>query len=606
MLTSPIEAGTYIPDLLRARPRLRPVLDRYGLRGCGGPLGPAETLEFFARAHEVPLPRLLDELESAEDRAPDEKAGAGVGDQIYRPYFTAAVLLVLTLGATWGAYLLLQIGQAGSFKAASLHMVNAHGHAQIFGWVGLFVMGFAYQAFPRFKHTHLVAGWLALVVLAMMLLGIVTRAVCEPLADSWRYAAPAAVAAAWVEVTAILLFVGQVIATGWRAGRSLAFYDGYILCALLWFVAQAVYEAIYLAATFGAADRAGLIALVATWQGALREMQIHGFAGLMILGVSQRAFHPFFGLPEPSKRLSRVVLVLWNAAVVAQVLGLILMRTAGHAWAGLWYLGVLVLAGCAVALVRDWRIFSPTAEPDRSLKFLRAAYVWLLVSLGMAVLLPAYQRAVLPALAPASEAATLGFSHAYYGAARHAVTVGFVSLMIVGMAARIVPTLCGVDPRTLRPLWLPFVLLNLGCTLRVLFQALTDIVPTAAFPVASVSGTLEVAGLAIWAAHLGAIMFGRRVATTATGPAAYDPAGPIEAHHRVGDVLAARPELLPTFLALGFRPLANPVLRRLFAGTVSIAEACRHVGTPVSVAVARLNTAAESPGGRVRLSVLDD
>ena len=37
-----------IPDLLKAAPQVRPVLDRYGLRGCGGPLGPMESLAFFA------------------------------------------------------------------------------------------------------------------------------------------------------------------------------------------------------------------------------------------------------------------------------------------------------------------------------------------------------------------------------------------------------------------------------------------------------------------------------------------------------------------------------------------------------------------------------
>ena len=41
---------TLIPDLLRAPPQTRAVLDRYGLRGCGGPLGPMESLDFFARA----------------------------------------------------------------------------------------------------------------------------------------------------------------------------------------------------------------------------------------------------------------------------------------------------------------------------------------------------------------------------------------------------------------------------------------------------------------------------------------------------------------------------------------------------------------------------
>ena len=60
-----INGQVMIPDLLRAAPQARPVLDRYGLRGCGGELGPVESLGFFAKAHDVPLPRLLDELRAA-------------------------------------------------------------------------------------------------------------------------------------------------------------------------------------------------------------------------------------------------------------------------------------------------------------------------------------------------------------------------------------------------------------------------------------------------------------------------------------------------------------------------------------------------------------
>src|SRR5262249_15122211 len=148
-----------IPDLLRSAPHLRPVLDRYGLRGCGGPLGPRESLAFFAHAHDVPLEALLRELRAGLERPPPVPAAQTAtprpADVIYRPFFRAGIVVVLTLGAAWGAWLLLRIGLEGSFAAAGLHEVNAHGHAQIFGWVGLFVMGFAYQAFPRFKHTDL-------------------------------------------------------------------------------------------------------------------------------------------------------------------------------------------------------------------------------------------------------------------------------------------------------------------------------------------------------------------------------------------------------------------------------------------------------------------
>jgi hypothetical protein len=594
-----------IPDLLHAAPHVRPVLDRYGLRGCGGEWGPAESLEFFARAHDVPLERLLDEIRHglANRPAPAEDHGAAGesaqgADAIYRPFFKAGIAVVLTLGAVWGAYLLLRIGLTGRFAAAGLHEVNAHGHAQIFGWVGLFVMGFAYQAFPRFKHTSLALPRLAWTSLGLMLVGLVGRSVGEPLADSLPWVGLVAVASAWIEVAAIGLFAWVILATWRAAGKGLAFYDYYILASLGWFAVQAIAEAVYLAATLAVASREELLTLVAAWQGAIRDAQIHGFALLMILGVSQRILHHFYGFPAASRRLSLAVLVCLNLAVMGEIAGLVLMRSASSAWAALWYAGVLLLSGAVVALLWNWRVFGRTAEADRSLKFLRAAYTWLLISLGMLLLVPAYLFLLLPQLAPSSEAAALGFSHAYYGAIRHAITVGFISLMIVGVAARVVPTLNGVDPRRLTRLWGPFVLLNFGCALRVVAQTLTDFTPYA-FPIAGVSGLLEVTGLAWWGVHLWSVMAGRtwyRRGVTV----AYVPGTPIEAGHAVGEVLEHHPELLEVFLALGFRPLANALLRKTLARYVSIGQACRHLGRePVEVLEA-LNRACAAAPHRLR------
>src|SRR5262245_10392370 len=235
-----------IPDLLRTAPQVRPVLDHYGLRGCGGPLGPVESLGFFAKAHDVPLDRLLGELRDslehpeAASRQDAGNPGDRLGDTIYRPFFKAGIVVVLTLGAAWGAYLLLRIAWAGSFAAAGLHEVNAHGHAQIFGWVGLFVMGFAYQAFPRFKHATLAHPRLAWASLGLMLAGLVGRSVGQPLADVLPWAGSVAVASAWLEVAAVGLF-GWVILATWRAaGKGLAVYDYYILAALGWFALQAI------------------------------------------------------------------------------------------------------------------------------------------------------------------------------------------------------------------------------------------------------------------------------------------------------------------------------------------------------------------------------
>jgi hypothetical protein len=216
--------------------------------------------------------------------------------------------------------------------------------------------------------------------------------------------------------------------------------------------------------------------------------------------------------------------------------------------------------------------------------------VWLFVSLSMLALLPWYQNGLLTAWAPASSAARQGFSHAYYGAARHAITVGFVSLMIVGVAAKVVPTLNGVAAVNLSPLWLSFILINTGCTLRVVGQVLTDFSPRA-FAMAGVSGLLEVCGLTIWGLHLWRVMSGRARAslTERQGAGPEIPDGPIEPGYTVAAVLDRYPALLETFLRHGFTSLANPQFRRSIARVVTIERACRRMEVDCRLFVEALN-----------------
>jgi hypothetical protein len=307
-----------------------------------------------------------------------------------------------------------------------------------------------------------------------------------------------------------------------------------------------------------------------------------------------------YGFPAPNRRLALAALAGLNLAVAGEAAGLVLMRLDSPAWAGLWYGSVLLLAGCVATLVRDWGVLGRGAKRCRTLKFVQAAYAWLFASLLMLVALPAYQFAVLPAVAPDAVAVRTGFSHAYYGATRHAITVGFVSQMIVGVAARVVPTLRGADPRLLPRLWAPFVLINLGCGLRVLGQTVTDW-DDRVFPLIGASGVLEVAGLAVWGAHLAGLMLRRP--EWAEDP---DVRGlrPVEASDSVAAVLDRHPGLLPVFLEFGFKPLANPALRRTAARGVSIELACRITGADAGALLAALNARLPLPGSTVSLPVL--
>jgi hypothetical protein len=155
---SEITKGTPLSEILQRYPAAREVFDRHGLHGCGGEQGPAETLEFFARVHQADFDSLLEEIQ-AGIAGPARKPynyKATVADYIYRRFFKAGITVALTVGALWGAMNLLEIALRRNFLLPHLiPAIHAYAHAMIFGWCGLFVMGFAYQSLPRFKHTTL-------------------------------------------------------------------------------------------------------------------------------------------------------------------------------------------------------------------------------------------------------------------------------------------------------------------------------------------------------------------------------------------------------------------------------------------------------------------
>lgn len=576
----PVAPETMLPDLLQRYPQARVVFDRYGLSGCGGRFGPPESIRFFARAHGVDEATLLAELERAVARPQPTVAvipPPEPQDTLYRRFFLAGIATILTAGATWGMILLWRIGFGGSFTGVSIFAVNAHGHAQIYGWVGLFIMGFAYQAFPRIWHTRLVFPRLADIVFGLMLTGIVVRTIGMGYAESAAWALPVALLGGGLELAAVVLFVGQIGVTFRRSGAALEPYVGFVLTALVWFVAMAAMSLWHTYRTMSAASEQSLLAQVATWQAPLRDLQIHGLALFMILGVSLRMLPGLYDLPKVPDRRAWAGLAVLTAALCGEIASFVAYRLTGdHRWAGLLWLAWLALAAGCVAIVLPWRLWRPFPEGDRSEKFIRFAWAWLFVSLAMLLAFPVYQAV-----------SGQPFSHAYYGAIRHAITVGFISLMIMGYGAKVVPTLNGIDPAGLSPLWGPFALINVGCLLRVTTQTLTDFHP-GFFAVVGISGTLEVIALAWWGGHLTRLMLAGRRAWELPRELGPRPAR-IEAEQIVADVLAWYPATLAVFLAHGFAPLANPALRHTLARRVTIRRAAALRGVDLDALLAALN-----------------
>ncbi len=123
--------------------------------------------------------------------------------------------------------------------------------------------------------------------------------------------------------------------------------------------------------------------------------------------------------------------------------------------------------------------------------FVRVGYFWLLAATAMiaASNLYAWQS---------------GFPlpHAFIGAYRHAITVGFITTMMLGLGHRMLPAFVGVNLYRIGWMRASFVLIVLGNLLRVTFELATLSGRPWTLRVMGSSGFLELAAIGLFAANI--------------------------------------------------------------------------------------------------------
>jgi hypothetical protein len=491
---STINGNTSVTEVVRTCPNARHIFDRHGLKGCGGERGPSESLSFFAAVHQVNVDELVREIND-EMRNPSAHPYVykeTLPDYIYRRFFKAGVFTVLTVGCLWGAVNLLQIALGKNFlQLRLLPSIHAHAHAMIFGWVGMFVMGFAYQSFPRFKNTTLWRPELANISFYLLGAGILTGMAADMLLPSPASFVLGALSGA-AQVSSVVLFMLVLYRTARQSIEPHSPYEKFIASSFLWFLLGTILNVIFFFAKATAHTEHDLIMRIALVDGPLRDIQLLGFAALIIAGVSQRFVPQVYGLERPVHDRQTLIFWLINGSLVLNIVSYVLLLTTHKVYFAIGLeLAYLLMPVWAVLLAQQIGVFRKPSQPDRTFKFIRAAYAWLLVSCVMMPLFPLY--GVLTHQV---------FAHAYMGSHRHAFTVGFISLMIMGVSSRVVPILAGMDSKHMNSLWVPFILINLGCTGRVVFQVLTDFAPSVAFPLVGFTGFIEFAALLWWGVEL--------------------------------------------------------------------------------------------------------
>ncbi len=405
---------------------------------------------------------------------------------IYRPFFGIAILTVVTAGCLLGAIALLGVARGNSYVMPEwAPYIAAHANSQLYGWVGFFVIGFALQQHaPANRHVALFYR-LAYFSLGAMALGMVLRFFSEASMQTSRHVAyPVGMASTVLQLLAVVAFLVNTSVTRARRHGRLGWQSSFVFASLGWLVIIAAVEPFWFAGTHRANVQES-IAFVAQWSASYRESQFLGFVASMIFGVSLVKLSGCLGLAPAIRSWGLAGFGLWT--------GGLLVRVAVHSETA-FRLGGLGLCLGAACVVHSSRIFEPKENPDRSIKYVRAAFGWLLVAGLMIVLEPIHLSNI-----------RAESSHAYTGAIRHALTVGFISQMILGIGMHVVAKLHSLPARLLPPMWITLVLLNIGNMGRVGLEVASDYTPMA-FRFIGFTGFIEWLAILVWAAHMAKLL----------------------------------------------------------------------------------------------------
>src|SRR5579859_4330926 len=118
-------------------------------------------------------------------------------------YVSTGLIFMLLPGTFLGVWNLLQISGNESVAFISPAWLQAHGHAQVFGWIGSFILGIGFYSVPKLRGTAKAVFAAAWAVWAMWTTGVALRWTANIYGWHWRVMLPLS---AGLELAAFLIF----------------------------------------------------------------------------------------------------------------------------------------------------------------------------------------------------------------------------------------------------------------------------------------------------------------------------------------------------------------------------------------------------------------
>lgn len=464
--------------------------------------------------------------------------------------FILAGLAFLALPGTFlGVWNLIVISQHRAATAASTAWIQAHGHAQLFGWVASFILGISLYVLPKFRGRALKNFGLVWTVWALWTAGVAWRWWAGIGAHEWRLGL---IGSALLELAAYALTQRILVFRGPRTKpKDLGSWLG--ICG---FTALGVSLVLNLGVCFFVALQGNGPLFPPLWDRTFLIVALWGFAVAVAWGYSTRFVTIFLGLQRPIHQAARWLSIGVGALVVAALARQFLL-------ADLLALALTIYAIWAV------RIFHSSARPAKLIgvyahypAFIRLAFAWLVIGAALGVAAD---------LAP--QVIGLG------GASRHAITVGFIATLIFALAPRILPSfLNGRELYSVRLMAASLWLLSVGCFLRVVSESIAYSAGGRLWSLLPVSAFLELAAVLAFVINLAATL-------AQPMPAWFSDSG-VSAKLPLHWYVTSFPETKSLLAREGLTTLAG---RREVPRSLSLAEAALADGADVDHLVAQLN-----------------
>ena len=396
-----------------------------------------------------------------------------------RAWILAGIFFMALPGTLLGFSNLMAISTHHGLASLPAAWIQGHGHAQVFGWIGSFILGIGFYSQP--SHGRSVVR-IPLTCFVLWTSGVAMRWTASIYGWHWRLVFPIS---AGFELIAVLLFIAAAsqhkLPERTQSKRAKPRMELWMVSVLMGTAGLAALVLFNFVECVRLAVNGTLLAFPHALDQKYLVLLAWGFLVPVVWGFSARWLPTFLAISKPHVRLFREALILDLAGVLFGVAGWTRVAT---------ILLALSAVGIGLSLNLTQRPHGPAKvqgiHPSFPV-FIRLAYAWLVIASLMGIW-----------------AAFADQHGGIWGASRHALTVGFAATMVFAIGPRILPHFAGIySIFSKRLMFLSLLLLQTGCTLRVCSEPLAyEGIQSFAWKTLPISGMLELSGVLVFAVNI--------------------------------------------------------------------------------------------------------